>query len=42
MLTIGNAITVGKYSYAGSAGFTIAVRYLYSIDINNDGIKERA
>jgi hypothetical protein len=40
MLTIGNAITVGKYSYAGSAGFTYAVRYMYPIDINNDGIKE--
>ena len=40
MLTIGNAITVGKYSYAGSAGFTYAVRFMYPIDINNDGIKE--
>jgi len=41
MLTIGKAIPVNNFSFAGGDGFTIAAHsYLYSIDINKDGIKE--
>lgn len=41
MLTIGKAILLSNFTFAGGEGYTIAAHgYLYSVDINNDGIKE--
>jgi hypothetical protein len=41
MLTIGKAILLSNFTFAGGEGYTIAASgYLYSVDINNDGIKE--
>ncbi len=40
MFMLSPAKSLGKFAYADSAGFTLAVRYLYPVDLDADGADE--
>ncbi len=40
MFTLAPAKTLGKFAYADGPGFTLAVRYLYPVDLDADGLDE--
>jgi len=39
-MLIGPITQVGHFSYSDSSSFSLAVRYNYSVDLDNDGIDE--
>ena len=39
-ITLGPVQTLDSFTYSGDRNFTVAVRYLYSADLNNDGLDE--
>lgn len=40
MFNLSTAKSIGKFTYAAGSGFTLAVRYLYPVDLDADGLDE--